>query len=264
MHSFSSTCIVYVSAHGAALIGVRTVPNPAFDRPVQMLSNKISHFSLYRTVPPLLWRSRCTFWLDPSPPRNLIEKFLGSFCQQIFVLHRPNIGNANVIFDAQKVSNLVCPHIHDIVVWSARSVVSHFIKGLVHTVIQLFVRAARKRLCLARNDILVFEMFLAAARIVDLVCTNPLHGPRRRQKVHPSFIGSVFNVCGCMVWNMLHGLEPIIGIAKLCNDQCFMGISVGSWILEPVLVSRQFGSNFNGMVKAFYQVTVDIKGRLEK
>lgn len=58
-----------------------------------------------------------------------------------------------------------------------------------------------------------------------------------------------------MVGNVLHGLEPVVGVSELSNDESFVGIAVGRRILEPVLVTGQLGSNFDGMTETLLQVT---------
>jgi hypothetical protein len=45
------------------------------------------------------------------------------------------------------------------------------------------------------------------------------------------------------MWNMLHGFEPVVRIAKLCNDKSLVGISIRRRILKPMFVSSQLGSN---------------------
>lgn len=86
-------------------------------------------------------------------------------------------------------------------------------------------------------------MFLTSTGIVDLIGTNALHSPRRCQKLHPSFIGSILDMRRSVMWNMLHSFEPIIGVAELRNDECLVWISIRGRILEPMFVSSEFRAN---------------------
>lgn len=98
-------------------------------------------------------------------------------------------------------------------------------------------------------------MLLAWFRqVVEAVRSNTLHSPRGREEFLPVFIVAKGQMCRCMMGNVLHSLEPIIGIPELGNDKSVMGISVISRILEPVLVTSKLGLDFNGMVKALAQV----------
>jgi hypothetical protein len=46
---------------------------------------------------------------------------------------------------------------------------------------------------------------------------------------------------GGVVRNVLHGLEPVVGVAELGNDQGIVRVAVKTGELEPMLVSSKFG-----------------------
>ena len=55
--------------------------------------------------------------------------------------------------------------------------------------------------------------------------------------------------------NFLHGLEPVIGVSKLCHYQCIVGIPRIVGILKPMLISSKLELDVNRMVEALAQMS---------
>ena len=68
----------------------------------------------------------------------------------------------------------------------------------------------------------------------------------------------ILHMIGRMMGNVLHGLEPIVGVSKLRKDQGIMGVSIKIGILKPMLVASEFNFDGKRMIKAFAQVTTSI------
>jgi hypothetical protein len=227
----------------ASLVAVWPIANPSFHCPIQMLPDKVRHLSLHRSVASLLRRLCRTVWLHSGPPSNFSEQIFSPLRQEIFILDSPQICHSLIFLDAQKVANFFCSKFHDIVVGSATSIVPHFIKGLVPTVVQLFVGRSRKRFRFAGDNILVFKVFLASSGIVYPVRPYPFHGPWGSQEFHPSIVSDILKMLRGMVRDVLHGLEPVVGVPKLCNHEGFVRVSIRCWILKPVFVPGQLCSH---------------------
>ena len=119
-----------------------------------------------------------------------------------------------------------------------------------------------KRFDSTRNDITVIKMFLTGFRqIVESIRSESFHRPGSRQELLPVLIVSKWQVCWSMMRDMLHRLEPIVGIAELCDNQRIMRVSIVAGVLEPMLVPSEFGADFNRVIEALGQVTVGARRR---
>ena len=58
--------------------------------------------------------------------------------------------------------------------------------------------------------------------------------------------------------NMFHGLEPIVRISKLCQDQRIVYVFGWIVVLKPMLITSQLFFHHQGMIKALGNVTVFI------
>ena len=57
--------------------------------------------------------------------------------------------------------------------------------------------------------------------------------------------------------NVFHGLEPVVGIAELCQYQSIMLVLFWVFVLEPVLVAREAPRDYQRVIKAFGNVAVE-------
>lgn len=224
-----------------------SISDPCLDRPIQICPYIVSHLPFHGSIASLLGRSSCTIWFDTSPACDLVQQFLRSLCEKIFVLDRPHICNPIVVLDAQKVSDFVGSHFHDIIVRFSASIISHFVKGLVSTVIKLLVFASWQGLYVAGNDVFVFKMLLTSPCFIEFVRPNTFHGPGRSEEFHPPVVWTILQMVGSMMGNVLHSLEPIVRVSELRNDESLVRVSIRRGVLKPMLVTCEFRSDFNGV-----------------
>lgn len=223
-----------------------SISNPGFHCPVQIGPDKGRHFLFHWPVASLLRRHGVALGLDTRPFRNLIDELCRSLGKQVLVLYRPHVGNSFVLLDRQKVSNLVRPHFHNIVIRLSTAIISHFIKGLMFRIQELvIIMLLVQGFHLTRDDIPIIKVFLTRrGQIVPSIRANALHRPGRRQEFFPFVIAAKGQVGGGVVWHVLHGLEPVIGISELRNDQRVVGVAIVAGVLKPVLVARKFRFDF--------------------
>jgi len=113
----------------------------------------------------------------------------------------------------------------------------------------------RKRFLTARDNLIVQKVLMTASSVGRnvQVCSYALHSPRRLQEILPLYIQVFWSV----MWMNSHGLQPVIWIAKLSNDQsvAFPTIACRVGRLKPVLVPCQMVFHKKRMIETVGEVT---------
>lgn len=229
---------------------IRLVSNPLFDGPIQILAHmprkvRRNHARLFRFA--ILRGLGVALGGNARPFRHAVQQVLRPLVHQVFVLQHPHIRHALVRRHGEEIANLVGPQFEQIGVRFTRSVIAHFVKGLMFAVTNgVIVIGMWQGFNVATDDIAVQKVLLTATfrgvlrAIGPEIRADTFRGPWFGQECLPAIVCFRFQVRGAVVRNVFHGLEPIVRISKLRQDKCIVWVSCGIVVLKPMLVSYEF------------------------